>query len=173
MLLLQEFDIEIRDKKGVENFVADHLSRIEKESEPMPIIDEFLDEHLLHITMPTPWFANIYNFVATSQFPLEASRDFAVIKLFANASLKLGSIWSSNSTMQHLEEDTMDQLRLLEKCLIVAFIGPLFSKTLISSSPPTTNTKKLEWQLPKGMKCPNNPSCSVKFFICGAIPNLQ
>ncbi|RDX76343.1 Retrovirus-related Pol polyprotein, partial [Mucuna pruriens] len=66
MLLLQEFDIEIRDKKGVENSIADHLSRIGRESEPIPIRDEFPDEQLLHITTPTPWFADICNFVAAS-----------------------------------------------------------------------------------------------------------
>ncbi|RDX75487.1 Retrovirus-related Pol polyprotein from transposon 17.6, partial [Mucuna pruriens] len=44
MLLLQEFNIEIRDKKDAKNSVADHLSRIERESEPMPTRDEFLDE---------------------------------------------------------------------------------------------------------------------------------
>ncbi|RDX74154.1 Retrovirus-related Pol polyprotein, partial [Mucuna pruriens] len=73
MLLLQEFNLEIRDKKGAENSVADHLSRIERESEQLPIRDEFPDEQLLHLKTATPWFADICNFVATSQFPPEAS----------------------------------------------------------------------------------------------------
>ncbi|RDX75396.1 Retrovirus-related Pol polyprotein, partial [Mucuna pruriens] len=46
MLLLQEFNIEIRDKKCAENSVADHLSRIEKEADSIPIRDEFPDEKL-------------------------------------------------------------------------------------------------------------------------------
>ena len=50
MLLLQEFDIEIRDKSGVENLVADHLSWIERPlSDHLPIDDDFPHEHLLHI----------------------------------------------------------------------------------------------------------------------------
>ncbi|KAM2133690.1 hypothetical protein ACFX1R_003773 [Malus domestica] len=48
MLLLQEFDIEIRDKKGVENVVADHLSRMVHE-EASPISETFLDEQLMSI----------------------------------------------------------------------------------------------------------------------------
>ncbi|RDX96924.1 Retrovirus-related Pol polyprotein from transposon 17.6, partial [Mucuna pruriens] len=76
MLLLQEFDLEIRDKKGAKNSVVDHLSSIEKGSELMPIQDEFPDEQLLHIKTATPWFADICNYVATSHFPPEASRAY-------------------------------------------------------------------------------------------------
>ncbi|CAN6677320.1 unnamed protein product [Malus baccata var. baccata] len=49
MLLLQEFDIEIRDKKGCENVVADHLSRLVREEEDLPISETFPDEQLLFV----------------------------------------------------------------------------------------------------------------------------
>ncbi|CAN6712697.1 unnamed protein product [Malus baccata var. baccata] len=49
MLLLQEFDIEIKDKKGSDNVVADHLSRLVREEEVLPISETFPDEQLLSI----------------------------------------------------------------------------------------------------------------------------
>ncbi|CAN6677813.1 unnamed protein product [Malus baccata var. baccata] len=49
MLLLQEFDIEIRDKKGSENVVADHLSRLVHEEDVVPIPETFPDEQLMSI----------------------------------------------------------------------------------------------------------------------------
>ncbi|CAN6567563.1 unnamed protein product [Malus baccata var. baccata] len=48
MLLLQEFDIEIRDKNGVENVVAGHLSQMVHE-DASPISETFPDEQLLSI----------------------------------------------------------------------------------------------------------------------------
>ncbi|CAN6711609.1 unnamed protein product [Malus baccata var. baccata] len=49
MLLLQEFNIEIRDKKGSENVVADHLSCLVHEEDSLPILETFPDEQLLSL----------------------------------------------------------------------------------------------------------------------------
>ncbi|CAA7018773.1 unnamed protein product [Microthlaspi erraticum] len=48
ILLLQEFDIEVVDKKGVENGVADHLSRMRVE-DMIPINDSMPEEQLMAI----------------------------------------------------------------------------------------------------------------------------
>ena len=49
ILLLQEFNLHIKDKKGVENVVADHISRlaIAHNSHGLPINDDFLEESLM------------------------------------------------------------------------------------------------------------------------------
>ncbi|PON49380.1 hypothetical protein PanWU01x14_230600, partial [Parasponia andersonii] len=69
-----EFDITIKDKKGTENVVADHLLRLTTESSfgTTPIIDYFSDESLFSATL-IPWFANIVNFLATGAMPSEWS----------------------------------------------------------------------------------------------------
>ncbi|VVA40093.1 PREDICTED: LOW QUALITY PROTEIN, partial [Prunus dulcis] len=58
VLLLQEFDLEIQDKKGSENVVADHLSRLiipaATEADSLPLSESFPDEQLFAIKIDTP-----------------------------------------------------------------------------------------------------------------------
>ena len=72
VLLLQEFNLQIKDKKGVENVVADHLSRltIAHDTHNPPINDEFLEESPL-LVENIPWHAHIANFLATGELPVD------------------------------------------------------------------------------------------------------
>ncbi|GKC07625.1 reverse transcriptase domain-containing protein, partial [Tanacetum coccineum] len=61
-----EFDIEINDRKGTENVVADHLSRIENDesSNDSEFDDNFPEETLMEInTKDEPWFADFANYL--------------------------------------------------------------------------------------------------------------
>ncbi|XP_027156212.1 uncharacterized protein LOC113756982, partial [Coffea eugenioides] len=69
ILLLQEFDLEIRDKSGAENLVADHLSRLLTNQEDLPLRESFPEEQLLVIDSSIPWYADIVNFLVTNQLP--------------------------------------------------------------------------------------------------------
>ena len=71
ILLLQEFDLEIKDRKGCENVVADHLSRIENEDAKSwsPIVEMFPDEQLYQVKESLPWFADIVNYLAGGHLP--------------------------------------------------------------------------------------------------------
>jgi len=74
ILLLQEFDLEIRDKKGVENVVVDHLTRIPNaRNEETPINENYPNEHILAI-FKGPWHADIVNYIATEQTPSDWTR---------------------------------------------------------------------------------------------------
>ena len=73
ILLLQEFNLEIKDKKGVEKVVADHLLRIPNApTEMIPINEDFPDEHIF-VMCKEPWYADIANHLATGQTPLNWS----------------------------------------------------------------------------------------------------
>ncbi|GKA63718.1 hypothetical protein Tco_0763324 [Tanacetum coccineum] len=80
ILLLQEFDIKIKDKKGTQNVAADHLSRIEKDktSDDSEIDDIFPRETLMEIsTKDDPWFADFVNYLnpTSSKYVLTEIKD--------------------------------------------------------------------------------------------------
>ena len=72
ILLLQEFDLEIKDIKGVENHVADHLSRLRtNDIQTETIRGTFPDEQLYVLHSSTrPWYADLVNYLVTKEFPL-------------------------------------------------------------------------------------------------------
>jgi len=68
ILLIQEFDLEIYDKKGAETVIADHLFRIvvESVSDSLPVLETFSDEQLISVSSSTvPWYVDIVNYLIT------------------------------------------------------------------------------------------------------------
>ncbi|GJU23014.1 reverse transcriptase domain-containing protein [Tanacetum coccineum] len=71
ILLLQEFDIEIKDRKGTKNVAADHLSRLENNetSDDSEVNDNFPRETLMEInTKDEPWFADFANYLVGGHY---------------------------------------------------------------------------------------------------------
>ena len=77
VLLLQQFDLEIRDRNEVENQVDDHLSRLkgnDTTSEEISTWEHFPDEQLLLIeNATTPWYADLVNFLVSGIVPSDFS----------------------------------------------------------------------------------------------------
>ena len=76
VLLLQEFDLEIKDKKGCDNVIADHLSRVERstaEEEKIILTENFPDEELFKVSFQLPWYVYIVNYLACGVVPSEFS----------------------------------------------------------------------------------------------------
>ncbi|RXY50480.1 hypothetical protein DD573_29560 [Klebsiella pneumoniae] len=137
MLWLQEFDLEICDRSGAQNLMADHLSRIERVSEDSPIPDDFPDDHLyilysIYDSFPTPWFANIVNYLVASVFPPLASKA-QNDKLRAMLSIIFGMTPICGScAVTRLLGDAFQIMRLTQSCnsviiphqvAILAYIG--------------------------------------------------
>ena len=67
--------MEIKYKKGTENLVANHLSRLEGPRDEVQVNDNFPDEQLLVIadTQSVPWFADYVNYLVVKVIPPELS----------------------------------------------------------------------------------------------------
>jgi hypothetical protein len=72
-MLLQEFNITVLDRPGKENLVADFISCIKHEGDDIPVDDSFPDEHLFSLSVNTPWFADMENYLATRKLPSHLS----------------------------------------------------------------------------------------------------
>ena len=71
ILLLQEFVLDVRNKKSIENVIADHLSRLENlELNALVegcIREEFTYEYLYSIKLnSTSWYVDFANFLASN-----------------------------------------------------------------------------------------------------------
>eukprot|EP00253_Pinus_taeda_P023418 PITA_23418 len=65
----QQFNLTIVDKPGKENVVVDFLSRIDLPvGEEGMVDDQMPDEHLFSISILSPWFADIANYLVSAQF---------------------------------------------------------------------------------------------------------
>nr|GEW07466.1 reverse transcriptase domain-containing protein [Tanacetum cinerariifolium] len=72
ILLLQEFDLEIKDRKRPENVAANQLSRIENDEsiDDSEVDDNFPGETLMDInTRNKPWFADFANYLVVDIIP--------------------------------------------------------------------------------------------------------
>ena len=145
VLLLQEFDLEIRDKKGSENVVADHLSRVvhEVDAPHEEIKEKFPDEYLLNVSTQ-PWFANYANYAATGTVPEfwppnttfgtnQISSRLERIRLFAEASQMMRFEWCWDICMHPHAVGILVDKRRGTKCWRVACTGQQSSRTLLNS----------------------------------------
>ncbi|XP_059434319.1 uncharacterized protein LOC132167378 [Corylus avellana] len=119
ILLLQEFHIEIRDKKGKMNVMANHLSRILFETpQPIPVHDSFPDEQLLEITVrEPPWYIEIVNYLVTSRIPSywsKQDKDPCGGHLIAKKTV--AKVLQSGFTWPILFKDAYDICRACERC---------------------------------------------------------
>ncbi|GKB43480.1 reverse transcriptase domain-containing protein, partial [Tanacetum coccineum] len=132
ILLLQEFDVFIRDKKGAENLAADHLSRLENpyqsELEKKEITKTFPLETLGMVTFrgddSTSWFADFANYHA-GNFIVKGMSSQQKKKFFKDKPMI--SSW--------LAIDIIVPTTPLRKSLMPDFIGRLFTEMPMTWSP--------------------------------------
>nr|GEW25983.1 reverse transcriptase domain-containing protein [Tanacetum cinerariifolium] len=144
VLLLQEFDITILDKKGSENLAADHLSRLENPHQDVlenkDINENFPLDTLGSLTShSTPWFADFANFHAgnfikkglTSQQKKKFFKDLLKFSKLAIRDL-LGPSWCQSHSKEAVDYLSKwieaKALPTNDARVVVKFLKSLFSR---------------------------------------------
>ena len=118
VLLLQELDLEIKDKKGSENLVSDHLSRLHTTSS-CEICDTFPDEQLLVVETKVPLFEHSVNYLVTKSVPqywnTHQKRKFSYdIRYYFWEEPQLFHVWADQIIRRCILEE--DQEHILSMC---------------------------------------------------------
>nr|GFA37317.1 hypothetical protein [Tanacetum cinerariifolium] len=116
ILLLQEFNFKVVDTKGAENYVVDHLSRLENPYENVfdpKEINEFFPletiSKLAHHDQSTPWFADFANYHA-GKFIIKGMSTQQKNKFFKDTS---GQVEVTNRGLKIILERTVGENRAL------------------------------------------------------------
>ncbi|GJS85985.1 reverse transcriptase domain-containing protein [Tanacetum coccineum] len=169
ILLLQEFDVIIRDKKGAENLAADHLSRLENPHQDVlenkEITETFPLETLGMVTFrgdsSTSWFSDIANYHA-GNFIVKGMSSQQKKKFFKDKPLI-----SSRLAIMDPPGDIMAPTTPLKKSLILDFIGRLFTEMPMTWSHGVTLVN-VKAKSRKKMKCPKMQFKYARSLTCGA-----
>ena len=124
VLLLQEFDLEIKDKNGSDNVIADHLSRLENPTEDergTQIGENFPDEQLFQVSVEVQWYADIVNYLASGimlpEFNYQRKR-----KLRTDARVY---IWDGPLLFRRVDQ-------IIKRCILEAEQGEILDKCYAS-----------------------------------------
>ncbi|GJV07122.1 reverse transcriptase domain-containing protein [Tanacetum coccineum] len=128
ILLLQEFDIEIKDRNGTKNVAADHLSQLENNetSDDSEVDDNFPGETLMEInTKDEPWFADFANYVVVvvdyiskwAEAQALPTNDARVVITFEEAILHFGMPKALSATSGQVENTNMALKTIIEKTI--------------------------------------------------------
>ena len=187
ILLFSEFDLEVIDKRGTENRVVDHLSRLVHVEDKLYLQETFLDEQLFSVSMTLPWYANIVNYLVTNMLPpglSKAQRD----KIKSDAKY---FVWDDPYLWKHCADQVIRRcileneiISILTFCRSYACGGHFGAKRTARKVPNIffgrlyfeihilfvshVNIVKRQVIYPKGMRCHKPPYYFVKFFMFGA-----
>ncbi|GJW98585.1 ribonuclease H-like domain-containing protein [Tanacetum coccineum] len=154
ILLLQEFNIEIKDKKGIENVVADHLSRIENDEtsdNDDEIDDNFPGETLIEIsTRDIPWSADFANYLVKIDDPNITMEEY--IRLEEEKPRRCGKVynWETARYCKIWYDDDIHDLRSVEtEFPAIVFNDELSSERTLSCEPTVSslNNNEIDFRL--------------------------